>query len=65
MIDCREIQILDSSFDLTNTVDQNTELKKENKLLIYLGLSALILLIGMGIYLMKEEKNKKLDRQLS
>ncbi len=65
MIDCREIQILDSSFDLTNTVAQNTELKKENKLLVYIGLSALILLIGMGIYLIKEEKNKKLDRQLS
>lgn len=65
MIDCREIQILDSSFDLTNTVAHNTELKKENRLLVYIGLSALILLIGMGIYLIKEEKNKKLDRQLS
>ena len=64
MIDCRDIQILDSSFDLTNTVAQNTELKKENKLLIYIGLSALILLIGMGIYLIKEEKNKRFDRKL-
>ena len=65
MIDCRDIQILDSSFDLTNTVAQNTELKKENKFLVYIGLSDLILLIGMGIYLIKEEKNKKLDSQLS
>lgn len=60
MIDCREIQILDSSFDLTNTVAQNTELKKENKLLVYIGLSTLMLLIGLSIYLMKEEKNKNL-----
>ena len=34
MIDCRDIQILDSSFDLTNTVAQTTELKKEHKLSI-------------------------------
>ena len=65
MIDCRNIQTLDSSFDLTNTVAQNTELKKENKLLVYIGLSALIFLTGVGIYLIKEEKNKRLIRQLN
>lgn len=63
MIDCREIQIVDNTFDLKNTVAQNQELKNDNKFLYWLAISAGLLIIGVSIYLAKEKNSENHKKQ--
>lgn len=51
MIDFREIQIVDNSFELTQAIAKNQEVKKNNNYLKYLAVASGILVAGVAIYL--------------
>ncbi len=57
MIDFREIQIVDKSFELTETIAQNEALTKKNNQLFYLVLASSLLIIGASIYFYKQSFN--------
>lgn len=50
MIDFREIQVIDNSFELTETIVQNEQLIKDNRQLINLGLTICIILLGTVVF---------------
>ncbi|TGV03399.1 hypothetical protein [Flavivirga rizhaonensis] len=54
MIDFREIQVVDNTFELTNTIAQNEELTKNNKHLFYLVLASTLVLIVASLYFSKK-----------
>ncbi len=55
MIDSREIQVLDNSFELSETIAENEQLTKINKQLIYFTLVASLLLVGITFYFVKDK----------
>lgn len=54
MIDFREIQVVDNTFEVTNTIAQNEELTKKNKHLFYLILASTLVIIAASLYFSKK-----------
>ncbi len=55
MIDSREIQVLDNSFELSETIAQNEQLIKTNRQLIYFGLTVALLLTGAILFIVNNK----------
>jgi len=58
MTDLREVQLMDNTFELTNTIVENEDLTKRNNHLFYLVLTSSILLIVASLYFSKKINNK-------
>ncbi len=55
MIDFRDIQVVDNTFELTETITENQELAKNNRHLFYLVIVSAITLITASLYFSKKE----------
>ena len=56
MIDFRDFQIVDNTFHLNNTINENNTLKNTNKSLFWLVVVTSSLIIGLSLYLSKQQK---------
>ncbi len=65
MIDSREIQVLDNSFELSETIALNEQLTKTNKQLIYFTLVASLLFVGITFFLVKDKTSKDSSKETS
>ena len=65
MKDIRELQVLDNSFELSETIGQNEELTISNRQLMYIGLALTSLLVGTILFIINnkptEDSAKKND----
>jgi hypothetical protein len=59
MEDYRNFITLDRTFDIENTLAENTVLKKDNKFLIATSLFIGAVAIGLFVYLIDQELQKK------
>jgi hypothetical protein len=57
MIDFKEIQLVDNTFHLNKTINENNDLKNTNKQLLWLVIVASSTLIGLSLYLSKQQKD--------
>ncbi|WP_339918434.1 hypothetical protein [Yeosuana marina] len=57
MIDIRDVQLVDNTFHLNETINENNDLKNTNKGLFWLVIVSSSILIGLSLYLIKQEKN--------
>lgn len=55
MIDFRHTTTIHKNFDLEETLAQNKSIQADNKVLVILGISAAVLLIGISIYFANEQ----------
>ena len=63
MTDLREIQVLENSFELAETMAQNEQMTKANKHLIYFGLTVSVLLIVTIIFIVKNKPSEDPARE--
>ncbi|MFH6770263.1 hypothetical protein V8G56_16050 [Gaetbulibacter aquiaggeris] len=56
MIDLRDIQVVDNTFHLNNTINENNALKNKNKRLFWLVVVTSSFIIGLSLYLSKQQK---------
>ena len=56
MIDLRDIQVVDNTFHLNNTINENNALKNTNKSLFWLVVVTSSFIIGLSLYLSKQQK---------
>lgn len=54
MIDFRDIQVVENTFEVTGAIAKNKELTKNNKLLFYLVLASSLLLVIASLYFSKK-----------
>jgi hypothetical protein len=59
MEDISNFKLVDNSFIVDNTLAENTLLKKENKILIGSTLVLGVVAIGLWLYLLDQENQKK------
>ena len=57
MIDLRDIQVVDNTFHLNNTINENNALKNKNNSLFWLVVVTSSIIIGLSLYLSKQEKD--------
>jgi hypothetical protein len=59
MEDIRDLIINDRTFAIENTIAENSMLKKDNKILIGSTLVLGVVVIGLWLYLLDQENQKK------
>jgi hypothetical protein len=60
MIDFRTYTTVPKNFDYERTLTENYRLKSNNEILIFLGITAAILVVGLTIYVANEQRQEKL-----
>ena len=64
MIDFRTYSTVPKNFDYERTLNENYRLKSNNEILIFLGITAAILVVGLTIYVANEQRQKKIKYKI-
>ena len=59
MVDIKEFKIVDRNFNLDQTIAENESLKYNNKILLATGVVVGICFLGVAVYLINEEIQKR------
>jgi hypothetical protein len=60
MIDFRSYTTVPKNFDFERTLAENHRLKSNNEMLILIGITAAVVVIGLTIYIANEQHQEKL-----
>jgi hypothetical protein len=60
MVDFRNHTTVPKNFDLEKTLVENHRVQTNNEVLIYIGISAIILVIGLAIYNTLEQRKNQI-----
>ena len=60
MIDFRSYTTVPKNFDYERTLAENHRLKSNNEILIFIGITAAILVVGLTMYVADEQRQEKL-----
>jgi hypothetical protein len=64
MIDFRSYTVVPKNFDFERTLAENHRLKSNNEILIFLGITAAILVVGLTIYVANEQRQEKIKYKI-
>ncbi|MEY3501046.1 MAG: hypothetical protein RL308_2718 [Bacteroidota bacterium] len=64
MIDFRTYTTVPKNFDYERTLAENHRLKSNNEILIFLGITAAILVVGLTIYVANEQRQEKIKYKI-
>lgn len=64
MIDFRNYTTVPKNFDFERTLAENHRLKSNNEILIFLGITAAIVVVGLTIYVANEQRQEKIKYKI-
>lgn len=64
MIDIREYTTVPKNFDFERTLGENHRLQSNNEMLVFVGITTAVIVIGLAIYVANEQHNERIKYRI-